>query len=210
MNNTAIPAIPALDLKKSLTIACNGQQTEFLNPPRSARSQLREKFVELQSYWCESGFSTGDLLGNDRAWQLMKDIIALFPRKDNPAVTGFDLEPLQTDPYQLERLFLTQDKGEITAYRNVDDELQLNVFIDTFESCLILEFCCYEARLILQDANRMFRDRQDAKVEESITEPVKAEPERIPKVAVAAEAKPVETTEDAESSTGSKGFKKAA
>jgi hypothetical protein len=146
----------------------------------------------------------------------MKDIIALFPRKDNPAVTGFDLEPLQTDPYQLERLFLTQDKGDITAYRNVDEELQLNVYIDTFQSCQILEFCCYEARLILQDANRMFRDRQDAKVKETTAEPepVKAEAERVAVVAeakpVVAEAKPVETTEEAESSTGSKGFKKAA
>lgn len=194
--------IPALNIKKSLTISSNGQQVEFLNPPRSARSQLREKFVELQSYWCESGFSTGDLLGNDRAWQLMKDIIALFPRKDNPAVTGFDLEPLQTDPYQLERLFLTQDKGEITAYRNVDEELQLNVYIDTFQSCQILEFCCYEARLILQDANRMFRDRENAK--EVTTEPV----------AIAAkeptEPEPSETTEEVEPNTGSRGFKKAA
>lgn len=143
----------------------------------------------------------------------MKGIIALFPRKDNPAVTGFDLEPLQTDPYQLERLFLTQDKGEITAYRNVDEELQLNVYIDTFQSCLILEFCCYEARLVLQDANRMFRDRQDAKVKEATTEPEPVAVTDVPeRVAIAAEPKPelAEATEEAESSTGSKGFKKAA
>lgn len=129
--------------------------------------------VELQSLWIELGFSTADLVADDHAWDLMGQVAKLFPRKDNPAIAGFDLELLQTDLIQIEQLFLTQDRSEIYAYK-VEDALVVNFYIDVFKGCRILEFCRFEPRMVVQDGHQLWQDRK-AKAEEAATATAKAE-----------------------------------
>lgn len=176
-----------LNLSSSLMITYPSKTLELMCPPRSTWKALRSLFVELQSYWVEYGFSTADLIADDGCWERMQAIAQLFPRKDNPAVTGFDLEPLQTDPTQLEQLFLTQDRTDIYAYK-VDDKLLINFFIDTFKGCKILEFCRFEPRLVIQDGHALWLERQQA-AEPEIAE-VEAAPEPQEKPTEVAEINP--------------------
>lgn len=160
-----------LTLSHSLTITYSGDKSvELLCPARASLKVLRSHFVELQSIWTGCGFSTADLVMDDRAWELMGEIAKLFPRKDNPAVTGFDLDLLQTDLAQIEQLFLTGDSAEITAYRSEEGWMIFNLLIDVFVPCKILEFCRFESRLILQDAHAAWKKRRDeAEAVETVT-----------------------------------------
>lgn len=154
-----------MELSNSLTIIYPDKTISLLCPPRSTIKVIRGAFVELQSLWVEYGFSTADLIADDRAWQMMGNIANLFPRKENPAILGFDLEPLQTDMPQLEELFLTRDRSDIYAYKS-DDSLVVNFYIDVFKGCKILEFCRFEPRMVVQDAHALWLERK-AKVEKS-------------------------------------------
>jgi hypothetical protein len=153
--------VQPLKLSNCLTITYSDKSVELLCPARASLKAVRSHFVELQSIWTGCGFSTADLVMDDRAWALMGEIAKLFPRKDNPAVTGFDLEPLQTDLAQIEQLFLTGDSAEITAYRSEEGWMIFNLLIDVFVPCKILAFCHFEARLILQDAHAAWKARRD-------------------------------------------------
>jgi hypothetical protein len=149
-----------------IVIESGGKTLELLPVPRAKITQLRSLFVELQSYWIEYGFSTADLLADDRGWDLMGAIAALLPQTKNPAVTGFDLESLQTDWVQLERLFLTQERGETKSYRGPDGGMILEFYIDVFRPCMILESCGFEGRLVIQDAHQLWKSRQTTMTEE--------------------------------------------
>jgi hypothetical protein len=157
-----------------LTVESEGKTLDLLPVPRVKITQLRSLFVELQSYWIEYGFSTAELLADDRCWKLMGTIAELLPQAKNPAVTGFDLEPLQTDWVQLERLFLTQDRGEIKSYRGPDGMI-LEFYIDVFRPCKILESCGFEGRLVIQDAHQLWKSRQSGAVDEAVPLVVSAE-----------------------------------
>ncbi|PZV19178.1 MAG: hypothetical protein DCF22_00490 [Leptolyngbya sp.] len=158
-----MPDETPLILTSSLLTILNpdGKSVELVCPARASLKVLRSHFVELQSIWTGCGFSTADLVMDDRAWALMGEIAKLFPRKDNPAVTGFDLEPLQTDLAQIEQLFLTGDRAEISAYRSEEGWIVFNLMIDVFVPCKILAFCHFEARLVLQDAHAVWKARRD-------------------------------------------------
>lgn len=155
-----IEVIPTMQTPPLVIEYGGPKRLELLPVPRAKITQLRALFVELQSYWIERGFSTADLIADDRCWELMGTISSMLPQAKNPAVTGFDIEALQTDWLQLERLFLTQDRGEIKGYRGPDGNTILEFYIDVFCPCKILECCGFEGRLVIQDAHLLWKGRQ--------------------------------------------------
>lgn len=175
-----------LNLSSSLTITYPDRSLALLCPPRSVWKTLRQHFVELQSYWIELGFSTADLIADDRGWELMSAIAKLFPRKDNPAVAGFDIEPLQTDPAQLEELFLTRDRSDIYAYKS-DGAMVINFYIDVFKGCKILEFCRFEPRMVIQDGHALWLERKaEAEKEEVRSQESEEKPAEVAEITPAA------------------------
>lgn len=136
---------------KPLIIECSDKTIELLPAPRSKLPELREKFVELQAIWLSNGFGTGETVADDRAWALMQTIINLLPHKDNPAITGINLEPLGNDYELLEKLFLARfvDVGREAAHGWTIATFDL----DRFAGCSILTLHCMNPKSVLMDAD---------------------------------------------------------
>lgn len=99
--------MPTLDLRtQPLTIG----ETAFLPASPQNMSALKAKLVELQSFWLEMAFSTGEVVANERCWRLMQEAVDLLPRKDNPAMCGCDIAGIANDYAQLEALFFAETK----------------------------------------------------------------------------------------------------
>jgi hypothetical protein len=136
---------------KPLLIECADKTLELLPVPRSKLPEMRAMFVELQAIWVGNGFGTGETVADDRAWELMSAIAAMLPHKDNPAVTGFNLEPLSNDYELLEKLFLARfvDVGREEAHGWTIATFDL----DRFSGCSILTLHCMNPKSVLMDAD---------------------------------------------------------
>ncbi|HEY9618197.1 MAG TPA: hypothetical protein V6C64_15225, partial [Microcoleaceae cyanobacterium] len=58
----------------------NGSKVELIPCDRTVLPQLRQYLLDLQSYWLENRFGTGETVADDLAWSLMQDILKLIPR----------------------------------------------------------------------------------------------------------------------------------
>ena len=98
---------------KTLTIKLPTETVTVRPVPRANLSLFSDRMVELQSLWIAEEFSTGDALGLEQAWELMKAIWCMLPLAESPSVTlNVDsLESLSSDYEQLGALFFGDPSG---------------------------------------------------------------------------------------------------
>lgn len=74
--------------------------------PRSRLGAFEAMLTPLQHRWLELQQVTTLLVQDKGNWELMQNIIDLFPRYDRPGTWGVDITPLRDDVRQIESLFL--------------------------------------------------------------------------------------------------------
>lgn len=139
---------------KTIAVAYPDETIVKLCPtPRKNLSALNQMILELTGTWVNQEFSTADVIMIDGMWSLMKSIIELLPRADKPGAFGCDLDLLDGDYIQLERLFFCQsmdvNSGQMIADFNLDQ----------FKGGLILELHRFNGKkkLIQAEAHRQSR-----------------------------------------------------
>jgi hypothetical protein len=134
---------------------------ELLPVPRTHLIELRKCFLALHTAWLTATFSTGEVVASAEGWDLMKKIIALLPRKENPAVTGFDLETISNDYSQLQELFFFSE----TPPEILHSHATVTFNFDVFQPCQILSLHQINHKQLLMDAEAERQRRLSAALE---------------------------------------------
>lgn len=116
---------------------------------RSHLSAFNELMLELQSHWIAQEFSTADVVAEDECWELMGKIAAMIPRFDRPGDIGFDLDELDNDYEQIEKLFFTQASDSAPGAKTTEFNL------DTFQPGLLFEMHRFNGKKKLLEANQI-------------------------------------------------------
>lgn len=129
----------------------DGSTVELLPVARDRLLALRQKFVELHALWLGYACGVGDTVADPIGWRLLGEIAAMLPRRDNPAVCGFDLELISNDYALIELLFFA-GASDVSA-----DDLHgysiVNFDMNKFRACKILDLHRLNPKAILNDAN---------------------------------------------------------
>lgn len=141
----------------------DGSKVELIPCDRTVLPQLRQRLLELQSYWLENRFGTGETVADNRAWSLMQEILTLIPRKDNPATRWTDLGVLSNDYRQLEHLFFADTSvispGELHSWRVVDFDMT------KFVGARLVQLHSLNPKLLLEEADDIRNKRIIASLE---------------------------------------------
>lgn len=137
---------------RELKIECPGDAIIVGPVPRSNLKALDSLLREIQSYWLQDEFSTGDAIARPEVWNAIAKLVDLLPRIDAPGTTGFDLQRIENDYDYLERLFFGRG---VTVEQ---DGMEINVA--GIQPCLLHQLHRYNSKKKLREADQLRLSRQ--------------------------------------------------
>lgn len=148
-----------MQLIKTLTLTLpKGDELTLMPPARSVKT-FRPWLVELQALWIAHGFDVYATVTDDRAWDLMQQIINCLPRQDSPQNCGIDLTLLSNDYSQLRWLFLQSNDLNLRGWFDGEGSLlttegAMATFVEAFEPGKLLEICEINGAALLMEAQQ--------------------------------------------------------
>lgn len=129
---------------------------------RGAAKELKELFTSLCVEWIRTGLQVGELMADDKSWEVIEKISEHFSADD---------EALPIDemlPLEIEALFLTQNRidpseaKQLRAYQSVDAEgerwVSVELSLPNFLGGALMELAGYQGTMIMQKAHRVYFD----------------------------------------------------
>lgn len=147
---------------RALQVIVGDQEIQLLATDRSKLTELTSLLRDLLERWLLKAFSTGEVASDPESWDLMRRAVALLPRRENPATTGFDLDLLGNDYDQIEDLFFSDassDPLDLHQWRVAAIDL------DKYRGGKILALHRINPRELLLAADRQRLEKLQTKVE---------------------------------------------